>query len=62
LAGFARCRRIARRILAGTVRTPAFDAVAYHRESARPAWASGRTPVAEVGDFVFYASVSSPSA
>jgi hypothetical protein len=52
---FARCRRIARRVLAGTTATPADRAAAYHRETARPAWAAGRTPVAELGDFVFYA-------
>lgn len=51
----ARCRRIARRVLAGTTATPADTATDYHRETARPAWAAGRRPVAEVGDFVFYA-------
>jgi len=57
-AHLARCRRIAKRVLAGTTSTPADAAAAYHRESARPAWAAGRTPIAEVGDFVFYAPES----
>ena len=51
----ARCRRIARRALAGTLATPATGSAAYHREGARPDWAEGRTPLTEVAGFVFYA-------
>ncbi len=50
-----RCRRIARRALAGTLATPVAGAAAYHRETARPAWAEGRKPLAEVAGFVFHA-------
>jgi len=59
-ARLARCRRIARRALAGTLATPAASAVAYHRESARPPWAAQRKPVAEIGGFVFHAPDTEP--
>lgn len=53
-ARLRQCRRIARRALAGTLSTEAATAVAYHRDSAQPAWTQGRETVAEVDGFVFY--------
>lgn len=53
-AGFAICRRIAARAVAGTLPDPTGGATHYHQAEALPRWAIGRVPTAEIGGLVFY--------
>lgn len=49
------CRRIARRVLAGSgVPAEAAGATRYHHADVHPGWARGRMPSGTLGDFVFY--------
>ncbi len=51
---FATALRIARRACAGTLKDRTNGATHYHAKSVNPYWARGETPVAVVGDHVFY--------
>lgn len=54
---FQSCLRIARRAIAGTLADPTEGATHYHAKSARPPWARGRAPAAEIGNHLFYNDV-----
>ena len=51
---FATCLRIARRAVAGTLKDNTLGATHYHADSIKPYWTRGETPVATIGNHIFY--------
>src|SRR5262249_25535579 len=51
---FATSLRIARRAVAGTLNDITNGATHYHEKSIKPYWIRGETPVAHIGNHIFY--------
>ena len=56
---FATCVRIARRAVAGTLKDNTNGATHYHADYIMPYWARGQTPVATIGNHIFYRLIES---
>lgn len=54
---FRICLRIARRAVAGSLDDCARGATHYHSKTTFPIWARNRSPVAEIGNHLFYSDV-----